>query len=397
MKRILFIEDDALVAGIYTQKLAEEGYEVVIAEDGLVAMRKLVDFKPGLVVLDLLLPKLNGVDVLDFMRQRADFKATPVVVLTNAYLSGLIEQAESLGVQASLLKSRATPADLVKVARNLLCGMSGAGPEPAGAPAAGSTPEAPTAPTSPAEAEQKESPDEFRGRIQREFIERIPIIFRGARQLCLQLVEAGDASALSRLLEDLSRKIGFLTQMTAMAGYRHFADLSGALEALLFELKEKPEQVTDSCRQTIISTVVFLAERLDRADLASAEDPGSSSILVVDDDAVTNRATVMALGRAKLDASSVTDPLEALALLKDNCYSLLLLDIKMPGMDGLTLCEQIRSLPEHRRTPVIFVTSLTDFKSRARAILSGGNDVITKPILPVELCVKVITHLLSSR
>jgi CheY-like chemotaxis protein len=94
--------------------------------------------------------------------------------------------------------------------------------------------------------------------------------------------------------------------------------------------------------------------------------------------------------------TSMTDPLEALKKLETTLYDLLLLDINMPGLDGLELCERVRRLPLHKRTPVIFVTILTDFKTRARAILSSGNDLITKPILPIELCVKVITHLLKA-
>ena len=422
MTKILFVEDDALVAGIYSQKLTEEGFKVTIADDGLVAMRQLVDFKPDLVVLDLLLPKLNGVDVLDFMRGRDDLKSKPVIVFSNSYLSGLIEQAETRHVEASLLKSRVTPAGLVEVVHKIL----GNSVTPAAAPVSAAVPAVPPAPAAPAPkpasrpvfltfdepapsasvvpatppcepAAAKESDSEFQARIRREFLERIPQVFRGARQLCHQFLEAADSSAQTKILEDLCRKIGFLTQMTSMAGYPHFAELSDALEALLFELKEKTALITDSCRQTLIATVAFLAERLESIDTAGEQGPWSSSILVVDDDAVSNRATVMALGRAKLVATSVADPFEAIRLLQQNSYGLMLLDIKMPGMDGLALCEQIRNLPQHKRTPIVFVTSLTDFKTWARAILSGGNDVITKPILPVELCVKVLTLLLKSR
>ena len=68
----------------------------------------------------------------------------------------------------------------------------------------------------------------------------------------------------------------------------------------------------------------------------------------------------------------------------------------MPGLDGISLCDQIRGLPQHQNTPVIFVTSQADFKTRARSMLSGGNDLIAKPIMPTELCVKALSHLVKN-
>jgi DNA-binding response OmpR family regulator len=115
----------------------------------------------------------------------------------------------------------------------------------------------------------------------------------------------------------------------------------------------------------------------------------------VDDDAVSNRAIVIALGAANLRASSVADALGALKQLEQTSYDLVLLDIDLPGMDGIAVCEKMRSLPLHKRTPVIFVTGMTDFKTRARSILSGGDDLITKPVLPIELVVKAVTLLLK--
>jgi DNA-binding response OmpR family regulator len=114
---------------------------------------------------------------------------------------------------------------------------------------------------------------------------------------------------------------------------------------------------------------------------------------VVDDDAVSNRALVMALNRANLRATSAADPFVALKMVEKTPYDLVMLDIDMPGMDGITLCQKIRGLPDHARTPVIFVTGMQDFKLRAKSLLSGGSDLISKPILPLELTVKVITHL----
>src|SRR5207249_9628954 len=63
-------------------------------------------------------------------------------------------------------------------------------------------------------------------------------------------------------------------------------------------------------------------------------------------------------------------------------------DINMPAMNGIELCQKLRCIPHHKKTPVIFVTLCGDFESRAQSLLSGGDDLISKPIAPVELIVK---------
>jgi CheY-like chemotaxis protein len=399
MKRILFVEDDALIASTYGQRLADEGFEVAVAGDGLAAMRGLPEFKPDLVVLDLLMPKMSGMDVLKFMRQRPELTATRVVVFSNMFISGdLITQISGLGVDKMLTKSGVTPTGLVEAINQVFESPPAFTPGGKLAQATNTTgaARAPAPAGTSTTGGARESNTSFQSRIQREFLERIPVIFKGIRQIGREFVDAAGTEAEAGKLDDLTRKIGFLTQMTGTAGYHRIAELSSALEALLFELREKPTLINDSCRNTIASTVAFLDDSLDRVELVDERDLSASTILVVDDDAVSNKAFVFTLGRAKLSATSVTDPMVALGRLQQAAYDLLLLDIDMPGMDGLALCSQIRELPMHRRTPIIFVTSLTDFKTRARAILSGGNDLITKPILPAELCVKVITHLLKA-
>jgi CheY-like chemotaxis protein len=76
---------------------------------------------------------------------------------------------------------------------------------------------------------------------------------------------------------------------------------------------------------------------------------------------------------------------------------LFLLDIEMRDMSGFQLCERIRALPDHQKAPVIFVTGHSDFENRARGVLAGGNDLISKPVFPIELAVKAVTHLLKAR
>jgi CheY-like chemotaxis protein len=86
-----------------------------------------------------------------------------------------------------------------------------------------------------------------------------------------------------------------------------------------------------------------------------------------------------------------------LQLLKETRYDLVLLDIEMPGMDGFELCRKLRTLPGYQKTPVIYVTSHHDFDSRAKSILSGGNDLIAKPVFPMELAVKAMIYLLKGQ
>ena len=69
----------------------------------------------------------------------------------------------------------------------------------------------------------------------------------------------------------------------------------------------------------------------------------------------------------------------------------------MPGMTGFELCTKLRTLPLHKKTPVIFVTALTGFESRASSTMSGGNDFIAKPFLFIELAVKALLYILRAR
>ncbi|MFO1488668.1 MAG: response regulator [Verrucomicrobiota bacterium] len=414
MKKILYVEDDVLIARLYSQKLASAGFEVVVAEDGLAAVQRLREFTPDLVVLDLLMPKLTGVDVLKFMRQQPALKDIRIIVFSNSFLSNLIEQVASIGVEEALIKASVTPAKLVDVinktlanpprsfltAETLEAHLSEGGAVPPGAascppPAASVPPPGPPRPVSPS-APAPVVPD-FEKSAQKEFQERSPNILRNVRQMCVELLDSSDTPVEARKLQDLRRKIGFVSQTLGMMGRHRLAQLCSALEALLFEMEEKPGNLTDSIRHTIAATVSLLFERFDQpGDAAAEKQVAGQKVLVVDDDAISSRAVVLALARAQLSAVAINDPFDGLKKLQENAYALVLLDINMPGLDGLALCDQMRGLPLHKKTPVIFVTSQADFKTRARSMLSGGNDLIAKPILPTELCIKVMSHLIKA-
>ncbi|HEY5298224.1 MAG TPA: response regulator [Verrucomicrobiae bacterium] len=123
MKTIFIVEDNPIISKLYRDKFLREGFQVELAEDGLAAMKMLAKLRPDLVVLDLMLPHFSGVDVLKQIRATPDLKATPVVILSEAYMSDLAQAAAKIGVEQTLLKSSCTPNLLLEVVHNLLAGV----------------------------------------------------------------------------------------------------------------------------------------------------------------------------------------------------------------------------------------------------------------------------------
>ena len=93
MKNILIIEDDQIVANVYRNKLTVEGYKVEVANDGEAGLRIMRTFRPEIVILDLMLPTISGVDVIREIRSEAGFEKVPIVVFSNTYLTNLIQDA----------------------------------------------------------------------------------------------------------------------------------------------------------------------------------------------------------------------------------------------------------------------------------------------------------------
>ena len=107
---------------VYGAKFEREGFRVEVAEDGLVALKMLSTLKPDIVVLDLMMPKLNGVDVLKYIRSTPALKATPVIILSNAHMTSLAQAAAAFGAEKALLKSSCTPGQLLGIINNILSG-----------------------------------------------------------------------------------------------------------------------------------------------------------------------------------------------------------------------------------------------------------------------------------
>src|ERR1051325_6655542 len=119
MKKMLIIEDDKIVGNIYRHRFQVEGYQVALASDGEAGLAAVKSLKPDLVILDLMLPKLNGVEVLKQLRADEATRTLPVIVLSNAYLSSIVQEAWKAGANHCMIKASCTPKQLIEVVQRV--------------------------------------------------------------------------------------------------------------------------------------------------------------------------------------------------------------------------------------------------------------------------------------
>lgn len=113
-KKILLVEDDMALAGVYRSRLELEGFSVDHVANGELALSKIIEFKPDLVVLDAMMPKINGFDVLDIVRNTPETTNTRVIMLTALSQPKDKERAEALGADDYLVKSQVVIGDVVE-------------------------------------------------------------------------------------------------------------------------------------------------------------------------------------------------------------------------------------------------------------------------------------------
>jgi len=396
-RTILFVEDDAVVLTTYRNLLQREGFRIETAQDGLEALKALSQATPDLVVLDLMLPKFDGADVLKFIRADPRLKIVPIIIFSNAQIADFAEDA----ITRQLRKTDCTPSILVQTIQEMLITTPASAPNATNAVRTDYAPaiklhmandssggehnddatEAPADETSPT-----------KGRA--EFLKDAPADIAKVREHCLAYIKAPTSTAK---LEPLSQSVHSLSVNAGKAGCARLALLTKAFDMLLSKFASKPSRVTPSIMQTLAEAADCLGLLLKSDEVGSTEAAPRAKVLAVDDDTVCNHVIVNTLKRANLDIVSVEDPLEGLKLLQANHYDLVLLDIDMPKLTGFEVCEKLRALPHYKTTPVIFVTAHSNFGNRTQGVLSGGNYFITKPVDPLELALKVTIHLFKAQ
>ncbi|HZX49657.1 MAG TPA: response regulator [Candidatus Paceibacterota bacterium] len=114
MSKILLIEDDKFLRELIIQKLGKEGYEVEEAPEGEGGLTKMKSGKPDLVLLDLILPGIDGFEVLSKMKEDPELQGIPVIILSNLGQRDDVQKGIDLGAKDYLIKAHFTPGEIVE-------------------------------------------------------------------------------------------------------------------------------------------------------------------------------------------------------------------------------------------------------------------------------------------
>jgi len=119
-KKILIVEDDKFLRELIVQKLIKEGYDIAEAVDGEKGLKSIKDEKPDLVLLDLILPGIDGFEVLAKMKEDVAMAQTPVIILSNLGQKDDIERGLKMGAVDYLIKAHFTPGEIIEKIKTVL-------------------------------------------------------------------------------------------------------------------------------------------------------------------------------------------------------------------------------------------------------------------------------------
>ena len=112
--KVLIVEDDKFLLSMYSTKFKKDNFQVVVAEDGEKGLKQATQEKPDIILLDIILPKKDGFEVLEELKSREETKNIPVLLLTNLSQQDDTKKGLSLGAEDYLIKAHFMPSEVVK-------------------------------------------------------------------------------------------------------------------------------------------------------------------------------------------------------------------------------------------------------------------------------------------
>ena len=112
-KKVLIVEDEQLILELLQKKLIREGYETLIAKDGDEGLKAMRQDRPDIVLLDIIMPKMGGLEVMAEMQKDPELKKIPIIVVSNSGQPVEIDKAQALGAKDWLVKAEFNPQEVI--------------------------------------------------------------------------------------------------------------------------------------------------------------------------------------------------------------------------------------------------------------------------------------------
>ena len=119
-KKILLVEDEEIMIDLLQRKLTKEGYEVSVARDGEEGLKLMREVKPTLILLDIVMPKMGGFEVMEEMAKEPELKKIPVIVISNSGQPVELDRAQKLGAKDWLIKTEFDPQEVIEKVKKQL-------------------------------------------------------------------------------------------------------------------------------------------------------------------------------------------------------------------------------------------------------------------------------------
>lgn len=113
-KKVLIVEDEKILLDLLEKKLIKEGYEVFTAQDGEKGLKLIREKKPDLILLDIIMPKIGGFEVMEIMAKEPELKKIPIIIISNSGQPVEIERAQKLGAKDWLIKTEFDPQEVIE-------------------------------------------------------------------------------------------------------------------------------------------------------------------------------------------------------------------------------------------------------------------------------------------
>jgi DNA-binding response OmpR family regulator len=368
MPKILIVDDDDLIIRVYRSKFLAEGFDVAVASTGPDALKQVDSAKPDVVLLDLNLPGIAGIEIIRSLRFSPTRKSLPVVVFSNAYLPEEMAAARSAGADQVICKGKSNPPDVVKAVRRVLATDVSATESFRKSPV------------------QRQVESELT--MHRKQMADYAKIALPEMKLMLgtpPALNAGNMTNLPTHLHTFCRRAG-AAELSAVS------NLASALEAMIRTLRDRPQKVTASAGRTTLQALSRLEDLI--FPLPRPTRPlGNLRALVLDDEEIASRLEESALRQVGIASDRFTTVDEALSAARAKQYELVISDVMMGAKSGFKFGAEVRLMEGFERMPIVYVTAIEDFENKYRTIANAMDDYLGKPFLPLELAVKALVHL----